>query len=370
MKKAWVIIRWFVGILFIFSGLVKANDPYGLSYKMQEFFEAWNMHGFHDFTLSMAILMNVFEIVAGVALIVGWRMRLFSWMVLLLIIFFTFLTGYATYATNPDGSMKFRSCGCFGDCIPLDPRQSFWKDILLLVLTITLVIVQSKIKPLFRSDKINASLVILSCIFAFAFQIYVLRYLPVVDCLPYKPGNRMLELRKMPEDAVPDKFDIRFVYEKNGVKQEFPMTSLPDSTWTFAERKQVLVEKGKNNEPKIKDFILSDSDGNDVTENVLSIKGEHYLLFILNTEDIDMDMQWVRQLTEMIREKKKIHIISAVPDQVRSLFSFSVVQTKLPILACDGTAIKTAARAIPTLYKMEEDKVIAKYSAADYEKWK
>ena len=88
MKKAWVIIRWFVGVLFIFSGLVKANDPYGLSYKMQEFFEAWNMHGFHDFTLSMAILMNVFEIVAGVALIVGWRTRLFSWMVLLLIIFF------------------------------------------------------------------------------------------------------------------------------------------------------------------------------------------------------------------------------------------------------------------------------------------
>jgi len=369
MKKTWVIIRWFVGILFIFSGLVKANDPYGLSYKMQEFFEAWNWHGLHDFTLSMAILMNVFEIVAGVAIIVGWRFRLFSWLVLLLIIFFTFLTGYATYAVNPDGSMKFRSCGCFGDCIPLDPRQSFWKDILLLILIIILVIIQNKIKPLFRSDKVNASLVILSFIFAFGVQVYVMRYLPVVDCLPYKPGNHILELRKMPKDAIPDKFEIKFIYKKNGVKKQFDITALPDTTWTFVERKQVLIEKGKNNEPKIKDFILTDSTEKDVTEQVLSTKGEHYLLFILNTDDIDMDMKWVRKLTDMINKNKKIHIVSALPEQVRSHFSFSVVKANLPVLSCDGTAIKTAARAIPTLYKMDGDKVIAKYSAVDSDKW-
>jgi hypothetical protein len=131
----------------------------------------------------------------------------------------------------------------------------------------------------------------------------------------------------------------------------------------------VLIEKGKNNEPKIKDFILSDSTGNDVTEQVLSTKGEHYLLFILNTEDVDTNMKWIGQITKMIKNNKKIHVISAVPDQVRSLFSFSVVQAYLPVLSCDGTAIKTAARAIPTLYKMEGDKVIAKYSAADSDKW-
>src|SRR5690242_13230320 len=95
MKILISVCRTLVGVLFIFSGLVKANDPLGLSYKMQEFFEVWNFHWLDHFPLAFSILMIVFEIVAGVAILLGWRMRLFSWLLLLLIIFFTFLTGYA-----------------------------------------------------------------------------------------------------------------------------------------------------------------------------------------------------------------------------------------------------------------------------------
>lgn len=113
MKAVWMIIRWVVGLLFIFSGLVKANDPLGLSYKMQEFFEVWNLHQFNEYTLALSIAMIGFEIIAGVAVIVGWQMRLFSWLLLLLIVFFTFLTGYAVI------SGKIKECGCFGNCIPL-----------------------------------------------------------------------------------------------------------------------------------------------------------------------------------------------------------------------------------------------------------
>ena len=98
MKKSVVIIRWIVGLLFIFSGLIKANDPLGLSYKMQEFFEVWNWGEIQSFTLPLSIIMNVFEVVAGVAIIIGWRMKLFSWLLLLLIIFFSFLTGYAMFS--------------------------------------------------------------------------------------------------------------------------------------------------------------------------------------------------------------------------------------------------------------------------------
>ena len=94
MKIAINIIRIFVALLFIFSGLVKAKDPYGLSYKMQEFFEVWGLTSLNDFTLAMALIMNIFEVLAGVAVIIGWRMKFFSWLLLLLIIFFTFLTGY------------------------------------------------------------------------------------------------------------------------------------------------------------------------------------------------------------------------------------------------------------------------------------
>src|SRR3954468_9240530 len=98
MKTLLTIVRIVVGILFIFSGLIKANDPMGLSYKMQEFFEVWGLNFLDNYTLAFILIMNAFEIVAGVAVLVGWRMRLFSWLLLLLIIFFTFLTGYALFS--------------------------------------------------------------------------------------------------------------------------------------------------------------------------------------------------------------------------------------------------------------------------------
>ena len=94
MKILVTIARIVVGILFIFSGLIKANDPLGLSYKMQEFFEIWGMSRFNSWTLASSVLMNAFEIIAGFALLLGWRIKLFSWLLLLLILFFTFLTGY------------------------------------------------------------------------------------------------------------------------------------------------------------------------------------------------------------------------------------------------------------------------------------
>src|SRR6476469_7174370 len=145
MKTTLTVIRWIVGLLFIFSGLIKANDPLGLSYKMQEFFEAWGIQSLNDYTLALSLVMNVFEVLAGVAIIVGWRIKLFTWLLLLLIIFFTFLTGYATY------SGKFKSCGCFGDCIPLTPLQSFIKDLILLMLIIIIFVYRNKIPPAFSN---------------------------------------------------------------------------------------------------------------------------------------------------------------------------------------------------------------------------
>src|SRR6476620_3043828 len=138
-KKSLLVIRWIVGLLFIFSGLVKANDPLGLSYKMQEFFEVWNLHFLNDYTLLFSLVMNVFEVLAGVAVIIGWRMKLFIWLLLLLIIFFSFLTGYALF------SGKIKTCGCFGYCLPLTPAQSFTKDLILFVLILILFVNRRRI---------------------------------------------------------------------------------------------------------------------------------------------------------------------------------------------------------------------------------
>ncbi len=178
MKLLINIARVIVGVLFIFSGLVKANDPLGLSYKMQEFFEVWGWSFFNDFTLSFSILMIAFEIIAGVAVLLGWRMKLFSWLLLLLIIFFTFLTGYAVL------SGKIRTCGCFGDCIPLTAEQSFTKDLILTALIVFIFIFRNKVQPLFKPF-ISVVLLLLATVFSFGLQAYVLKHLPIVDCLPY-----------------------------------------------------------------------------------------------------------------------------------------------------------------------------------------
>src|SRR6202012_4200177 len=175
MKLVLQVVRGLVGLLFIFSGLVKADDPLGLSYKMQEFFEVWNFNGLDHLTLAFSVLMIVFEIVAGVALLLGWRMRLFSWLLLLLIIFFTFLTGYAYL------SGKVRECGCFGDCIPLTAGESFVKDIVLLALVLFLFAVRSRIRPLWP-PMISMTVLVAATLLSFVFQGYVLKHLPVVDC--------------------------------------------------------------------------------------------------------------------------------------------------------------------------------------------
>ncbi len=368
MKIILGIIRWVVGLLFIFSGLVKANDPNGLSYKMQEFFEAWNLHAFHDYTLGFAVLMNAFEIIAGVAVIVGWRMKLVSWLLLLLIVFFTFLTGYASLATNADGSPKFRSCGCFGDCLPLDPSQSFLKDVLLLLLIGVILLFRKRMQPFVQGVFFPVVIITAATVFSFAFQWYVLTYLPVVDCLPYKKGNNLAVLSQMPANAVPDQYDIRFVYSKNGTDQEFAVSNLPDSTWTFKERKQVLVRKGMNNEPPVKDFILTNEAGMNVTQQLFSGTETYYLFFLLSVEGKSLDEQWVQQL-KSFSKGKTIYVVTAVPGAVRSWWSGDAVLRQLPLLSCDGTAIKTAARSVPTLYKMKGPVVQNKWSGASSSKW-
>ena len=124
-------VRWIIGLLFIFSGLVKANDPLGLNYKIQEFFEVWGWHAFHDYTLFIAYSLNVFEIISGVAVIVGWQIKIVNWLLLLLIIAFTFLTGFALFS----GKIKnWKEVGGPDESIKLYGREnssgtySFFKD--------------------------------------------------------------------------------------------------------------------------------------------------------------------------------------------------------------------------------------------------
>jgi uncharacterized membrane protein YphA (DoxX/SURF4 family) len=364
MKVLLNITRIIVGVLFIFSGLVKANDPLGLSYKMQEFFEVWGWSFLDNYTLTFSVLMIAFEIIAGIAVLVGWQMRLFSWLLLLLIVFFTFLTGYALF------SGKIRECGCFGDCIPLTADQSFMKDLLLLVLIGIIFWQRNNIKP---SLNVTYSLVALffTTIFSFAFQWFVLVHLPVKDCLPYKIGNNIPEKMQAPPGSIPDSTVISFVYDKGGKQVEFTADNFPadydEATYKFVKRYDKLVRKG-NASPPIKDFSLKTFFGNDTTLALLS--ADEYQLYLFLKDGYKVKDEWIKPLDAIMRIAVKKHIngymVTNVPIENLKQNPPDVFYAFNP-LSCDPVAIKTAARANPTLFLIKKGTIINKWSYADFE---
>lgn len=359
MKAAVNIARVIVGLLFIFSGLVKANDPLGLSYKMQEFFELWGLHRFNSWTLLMSVLMNAFEIIAGFALLLGWRIKLFSWLLLLLIVFFTFLTGY-TYVTGTP-----KNCGCFGDCLPITSKTSFLKDVALTILIGFLFWKQKFIKPILPG-KANTVAMLGITIFSFGFQWYTLNYLPVVDCLPYKIGNNISEKMKMPANAVPDSTVITFVYKKDGKEVEFTTDKFPadfnKDTYQFVKRSDKVVRKGKNNEPPIKGFVLSGTTDADSTSFVLE---QPYSVLLFCEKFSGIGAGWKKQFAEVYAAATgkgiPCFIITAEPRQASQVLAATSFKD-VPVFKCDYKAIQTAARTELCIYLLKQGTVISKYS--------
>ena len=367
-------IQVLVGVLFIISGLVKANDPLGLSYKMQEFFELWNsqlstghfflknglisfFEFFHDHSLALSIFMITLEIVTGIALLIGWSKNFILWLLLALIIFFTFLTGYAYL------SGRFTNCGCFGDCLPITPLTSFTKDIILLVMILFLLVGKKYIAPVF-SLRTRTAILTASLIFSLVLQWYVLNYLPLADCLPFKKKNNIAEQMKPPPGSVPDSFAIKFIYEKAGKRYEFAPENLPADfdTYTYIDRKQALVRKG-NAEPPIKGFSLSGETGEDSTQVVLS-QPSVILIFLQEFKK----RSWMKEMAKVFvsAKSKNIPVYVASPSYVeaKSLFEKNNLK-EAQFFNCDFTVVRTAARTDPTVYILKQGTVQNKFSARE-----
>lgn len=378
MKAAVNIARVAVGVLFIVSGLVKANDPLGLSYKMQEFFEVWttdlaaspfflknallqlitfsNAHA-----LALSIGMIALEIMAGAALLVGWQKRLVVPLLLALIVFFTFLTGYA-YASG-----KFKNCGCFGDCLPISPLTSFLKDLLLLGLILFLFFTRKYIKPV-SARRVQGTTLALFILLSFGLQWYVLRYLPLADCLPYKKGASIAAGMKPPPNAVPDSFAISFVYARDGKTFDFSPQNLPAdlSTYKFVERKDKLVRKG-NAEPAIKGFALSGVTDVDST-NIVLAQPKAVLYFYETKGFVPKSVQQNLSAVYAAASAKQIpvYVATTALASLRNGFEYNGFNTGamagLQLFKIDFTAFRTAARTNPCIYLLQNGTIKDKQS--------
>lgn len=349
-------LRILIGGLFIFSGLVKANDPMGLAYKMEEFFELWHTMWMVPFAKSLSITMNALEILSGVALWMGWQTKWNLRLLLALIVFFTGLTGYTYYTGFP------KTCGCFGDCLPIDSSVSFFKDVALLVGILILLRKQQFIKPIFRNGT-TSYITMASALFAFGMEYYVLHHLPIVDCLPYHVGQNIPEARMQPPP--PPGSTVMFVYEKNGVEVEFAADDFPSDfnadTYRFIRR----YETGEIQQPKIQGLVLFGSGGNDTTDVILN-SDRVLLLFCeqVNEGPANWGKGWNNLLDWSSSKSIPLVLITNKPADWRTEWrkQYPAVQ----VVACDRTPIRTAARVDPTIYKLEKGVVMGKWAIQDF----
>jgi uncharacterized membrane protein YphA (DoxX/SURF4 family) len=364
------ILRIAVGLLFIFSGVVKANDPMGLANKMTEFFEpaVWNMPYMIPYALLLSVMMIAFEIIAGMALLLGFAFRAFSLFLLLLNIFFTLLTAYVYYWDVIMHSAKVRECGCFGDCIKISNSETFWKDVALLIAALILFIFRNRIKPLLPKYP-NTAIFILSIFFAFGVQWWALEHLPFYDCMPYKVGNNILEKRKLPPGATPAVYESIFYYKKDGITKEYTQDNLPweDTTWVFVDRKDKLIKEAVG-EAEIKDFTVSDFAGNDYTEPLLTDPGYTYLLFIKNPVTARTDnMDRLQRLIKDAQKKRvNFYVLSSGPKEATEAWKEKWNLQGVELYTIDGTANKTALRSDPGLILIKAGTIKGKWSFRDY----
>jgi len=271
MKIVRLVSRIIIGLVFIFSGIVKAIDPLGSAYKFHDYFQAFNLGFLNALSLILAIIMCTAEFISGFAVLTGVRQKTGILGVLLLLIIFTPIT-FILALTNP-----VSDCGCFGDAIHLSNWQTFGKNIVLFSLLIVLYTGRNQIKNLFSFTTEWAVICIVIVLFII-FSLANLRYLPVLDFLPYKTGVKIADKMIVPEGAPVDEYKTTFVYEKTGVKKEFDLNNYPanDSTWKFVDQKSVLIKRGYK--PPVHDFIITSLAGEDLTQQILSSHGYSVLM--------------------------------------------------------------------------------------------
>ncbi|MEJ5994649.1 BT_3928 family protein [Pedobacter sp. Du54] len=356
--------RWFVGVLFIFSGLIKANDPLGFGYKLQEYFEVFHLNFLSNWATGIAILLCVLEIVLGALLLFGfWRNQVTKGL-LALIVFFTFLT-FVSAAFK-----VVTSCGCFGDAIPLTPWQSFSKDLILLVLIVYLFIHRTKIKPITTNHKLQAAGFAVVTFASLAFGIFTYNYLPIIDFLPYKVGSSIPESMKVPEGAPLDEFLILYQlkHKKTGEtksmsdKDYMAKEVWKDENWeVVGDPEKKLIKKGY--EVKIKDLIISDSSGTDYTKELVENPFYNLIIVAYNLNEVNEEaVAKTNALALNAVEQFNIRSVLLTSNSAQDAAAFSKkMKLFMEIFYADAVPLKSMVRANPGVLLLKNGVIVNKW---------
>lgn len=356
--------RIFVGLLFIVSGLIKLNDPVGFSYKLEEYFSepVLNLPFLIPAALALSVFIVIFETILGVMLLLGYKVKFTIWSLLLMIVFFTFLTFYSAYFN------KVTDCGCFGDALKLTPWQSFTKDVVLLFFVLILFLNQRLIKPIL-SAKIRNVIFAISLFFCIFLAYWVLNHLPVKDFRAYKVGQNIEKGMEIPDGAPKTEVEMVFVYKVNGQNKEFKeadLMTLPEGA-EFVERKDNIISQGYI--PPIHDFTM-ERDGSDWKEELLK---EPKLLVFVAYDLAKSSDEGMKKLEDLNQKAKaagyKVIAMSAAPQEEADAVKKKYGQT-FDYYFCDATTLKTIERANPSLVVLHNGTIAQKLHWQDAEKLK
>jgi uncharacterized membrane protein YphA (DoxX/SURF4 family) len=267
------IARFLVGVLFIFSGWIKANDTIEFSYKLIEYFEVFGIDFFIPLSLPLAILICIFEMILGFTLLIGARIKLTLWLMLLMILFFTLLTFYSAYFN------KVSTSGSFGDALPLTSWQSFVKDVVLLIFIIILFIGKNEINAIF-GPRLENALIVTALIAAIAFPLYTYNFLPVIDFRPYAIGKNI----PSQTTGIPDELRYRHKVKDRRTGKEKVLDHLEgdDKNYEFVEAITEVTKKGV--EPKVRNFSITGLNGDDYTQKIIENPDYNFLLICYDLE--------------------------------------------------------------------------------------
>ncbi len=329
--------RVFVGGLFIFSGLIKLNDPVGTEIKLEEYFEVFAEDFgqfflfFKPFALEIGLVLIILEVVLGVAVLIYYRMTLTTSVMLCLMIFFTFLTFYSAYFD------KVTDCGCFGDAIKLTPWESFFKDVVLMVFVLHLFWYRRRFQPVLYSKEGHIAVGAVTVI-SIVLGVYAIRHLPFIDFRAYRIGNNIPQQMQPQEQPI---FEYTF-QQKDGklIKSEKYLTDT--LLYKYVSVEQLNADKTK---AKITDYAVYSVEGDDVTQSTFQ---SAKLLFIIYdaTKASTKNLDKIRTLVTDLDGKVEMMVLTASgPEQFETFRHAN--QLGVPYFFADATVLKTIVRANP-----------------------
>ncbi len=350
--------RVFVGVLFIISGFIKLNDPVGFSFKLEEYFSSGvlDLPFFEPHALTISIIVVIFEVLVGVMLLLGFRVKFTVWSLLLMIIGFTFLTFYSAYFN------KVTDCGCFGDAIKLTPWESFTKDIILLVLIVILFLGRQYITPWF-SDNIRKVVTALVLALCGVYVVHVLNHLPEIDFRPYKIGANIEDGMNVPPDAPQAIIEYAWKFKTaDGEKVVVTRGDYPKVDGEFIGADTKEIQKGY--EPPVHDFTIEQ-------------EGQDFALAMLNEPKLVMVIAYdLRKTKHKFYNKVKAVTDKAISNgyKVIGMSASNEEQTAklvqkygldFEFYFTDETTLKTIVRSNPGVLVLEKGTIKQKVHSND-----